>query len=194
MVAIAIYLVGVLLTAFTLDIGIRVLGIGALLMAAWLLHYDIARRTIYGKGLPRYIAACLLIGYVWLAVGGVIGLWKGAMYAGPDYAAMLHAFLLGFVFSMIFGHAPIILPAVSGLRLEYRPIFYGHLILLHTTLIYRMYGHLAQDFTAQQWGGMLNVMAVLLFLAMTAFAVFRSNRGQPIPTQQTTPSAVGIPS
>ena len=194
MVAIAIYMAGALITAFNLDIGIRVLGAGALLMAAWLLRYDIARRTIHGKGLPRYIAACLLIGYVWLGVGGGIGIWKGAMYAGPDYAAMLHAFLLGFVFSMIFGHAPIILPAVSGLRLNYRPIFYGHLILLHTTLVYRIYGHLAQDFTAQQWGGLLNVMAVLLFLAMTLLTVFQSNRGQAVTNRPAPSPVVTIPS
>jgi hypothetical protein len=176
--AVAIYLAGVLLTIVNLGAGIRLLGVGALLMAVWLLRYDITRYTIRRDGLARYIAACLMIGYVWLGVGGVIGLWKGALYAGPDYAALLHVFLLGFVFSMIFGHAPIILPAVTGARLDYRPIFYGHMILLHTTLIYRTYGHLAHDLTAQRWGGLLNVVAVLLFLVMTVFAVIQSNRGQ----------------
>jgi hypothetical protein len=67
---------------------------------------------------------------------------------------------------------------VTGARLDYRPIFYGHMILLHTTLIYRTYGHLAHDLTAQRWGGLLNVVAVLLFLVMTVFAVIQSNRGQ----------------
>lgn len=174
---VAIYLAGVLLTIFNLDGGIRLLGVGATLMALWLLRYDVARRTIHQTGLPRYIAACLLIGYLWLSVGGMIGIWKGALYAGPIYAALLHAFLLGFVFSMIFGHAPIILPAVTGLRLNYTPIFYGHLILLHTTLVYRMYGNLASDLTAQRWSGMLNVIAVLMFLAVTIFVVLRSNLG-----------------
>lgn len=175
-VAVAVYLVGVATTVFALDAGIRLLGFGALLMALWLLRYDIARRTIRREGLARYIAACLLIGYGWLAVGGVIGMWKGALYAGPEYAALLHAFLLGFVFSMIFGHAPIILPAVTGLRLDYHPIFYGHLALLHITLLYRMVGNLNGDFTAQRWGGLLNVVAVLLFMVVSAIAVVRSNR------------------
>ncbi|MCC6455412.1 MAG: hypothetical protein IT328_10745 [Caldilineaceae bacterium] len=179
-VAVAIYLAGVLLTIVNLGAGIRLLGAGALLMAIWLLRYDITRYTIRRDGLARFIAACLMIGYVWLGVGGVIALWKGAVYAGADYAALLHVFLLGFVFSMIFGHAAIILPAVTGVRLDYRPIFYGHLILLHTTLIYRTYGHLAHDLTAQRWGGLLNVVAVLLFLAMTVLAVIQSNRGQPM--------------
>ncbi|MEZ4672217.1 MAG: hypothetical protein R3E39_30290 [Anaerolineae bacterium] len=174
-VTVAIYLAGVMFTVVNLDLGIRLLGIGAIFVAAWLLRYDIARRTIQQTGLPRYIAACLLIGYVWLGVGGVIGIWQGGLYAGPVYAAMLHAFLLGFVFSMIFGHAPIILPAVTGLRLNYTPLFYGHLILLHTTLVYRMYGNLAPNLTAQRWSGLFNVIAVLLFLVVTLFTIFRSN-------------------
>ena len=176
--AVVLYLAGVLLTIINLDTGIRLLGGGALLMAGWLLRYDITRRTIYKEGLARYIAACLLIGYGWLGIGGILGIWKGALYAGPEYAALLHVFLLGFVFSMIFGHAPIILPAVSGLRLEYRPIFYGHLLLLHSTLAYRIYGYLMLDFTAQKWGGLLNVVAVLLFLVVTVLTVIQSNTRQ----------------
>jgi hypothetical protein len=105
----------------------------------------------------------------------VIGIWKGALYAGPDYAAMLHAFLLGFVFSMIFGHAPIILPAITGLHVNYSSLFYGHLILLHTALIYRTYGSLTLDLTAQRWGGLLNVVAILLFMTITVGSILRSN-------------------
>jgi hypothetical protein len=175
-IAIAIYLLGVATTIFSLDAGIRLLGFGALLMAIWLLRYDIARRTIRREGLARFIAACLILGYFWLGVGGIIGMWYGALYAGPVYAALLHAFLLGFVFSMIFGHAPIILPAVSGLRLDYKPLFYGHLILLHVTLLYRITSNLFLGFDAQQWGGMLNVITVLLFVVVTVIAVIQSNR------------------
>jgi hypothetical protein len=117
---------------------------------------------------------------VWLGVGGVIGMWFGALYAGPEYAALLHAFLLGFVFSMIFGHAPIILPAVTGLRLPYRPIYYGQVALLHITLAYRMVGNLGMGFTAQQWGGLLNVVAVLFFFVVTVFTIFQSNSRRPL--------------
>lgn len=177
--AVILYLLGSLATVITLDLGIRLAGLGALLMAIWLLRYDIARRTVYRQGVTRYIAVCLLIGYGWLAVGGLLGIWKGALYAGPDYAALLHAFLLGFVFSMIFGHAPIILPAVTGLRVEYHPIFYGHLALLHGSLAYRIYGYLAMDLPAQRWGGLLNVIAVLIFFALTVLAVLYANRRTP---------------
>lgn len=173
-----IYLAGVLLSVFTLDAGIRLLGIGALAMAAWLLRYDIARRTIRQTVLPRYIAACLLAGYVWLAFGGAIAIWKGAVVAGPDYAVILHAFLLGFVFSMIFGHMPIIFPALTNLHLKYSPIFYSYWLLLHLTLIYRLGGGLLGNFSVRQGGAMLNALAILLFLAITAWSVIRSNVGE----------------
>ncbi len=171
---IGVYGVGVLLTLANLDLGVRILGAGAVLMAAWLLRYDIARRTIRQTELPRYIAACLLSGYVWLGFGGLIAIWKGAVFAGPDYAVILHAFLLGFVFSMIFGHAPIIIPALTGLQVQYTPFFYGHLILLHLTLAYRMVGNLTGDLIARQQGGLLNVIAVLTFIAVIVIAVVRS--------------------
>ncbi len=177
--AVGVYLAGVLLTIFNLDLGVRLLGAGAVFMAAWLLHYDVARRTIRQTGLTRYIGACLLAGYGWLGFGGLLAIGYGAIYAGPPYAAVLHSFLLGFVFSMIFGHAPIIVPALTGLYLNYAPTFYVPLILLQITLIYRMVGILAVDNTAQQWGGMLNAVVILLFLAGLIFTLFRSNVGRP---------------
>ncbi|MBZ0303922.1 MAG: hypothetical protein K8J31_29560 [Anaerolineae bacterium] len=171
---VVVYLVGVALSVINLDSGIRLLGLGAVLMAAWLLHHDVARRTIHQTGLPRFIASCLLAGYVWLGFGGLIAIWKGAVYAGPDYAVILHAFLLGFVFSMIFGHMPIILPALTGLRLAYTPTSYGPLILLHASLMFRMAGNLTLTLSAGQWGGLLNGVAVVWFLVVTMQMVFRS--------------------
>jgi hypothetical protein len=183
-IAIGIYLLGTVITIINLAAGIRLLGLGALLMAIWLMRYDIARRTIRTEGVSRYIAACLLLGYFWLGVGGVIGIWKGALYAGLDYSAFLHALLLGFVFSMIFGHAPIILPAVTGLRLEYRPIFYLPLALLHITVALRVVTALGLNFPAQQWSGLLNVATVLLFMLITVVDIILANR---LPNVQSKP-------
>jgi hypothetical protein len=175
LLAVGIYIGGVLLTRIDIDAGIRLAGIGQIGMAAWLLRFDVARRTVRQDGLPQYIAFCLLAGYVWLAAGGVLGLWQGAVYAGPEYEAYLHALLLGFVFSMIFGHAPIIIPALTGLPVRFSPLFYTHLTLLHTALIYRLYGDLWLDVTAMRRGGLLNVAAVLLFMAVTAAVVARGS-------------------
>lgn len=84
--------------------------------------------------------------------------------AGPRYDAMLHTIFLGFVFSMIFAHAPIILPTITGLSLPFQNIFYLHAALLHLSLIIRIAGDLSLSLSLQRWGGLLNAGAILLFL------------------------------
>jgi DNA-binding transcriptional LysR family regulator len=49
-------------------LGTPLLGAALLGLAAWLGKQDIARRTVRGQGLTRYVAVCLLSGYAWLAV------------------------------------------------------------------------------------------------------------------------------
>jgi hypothetical protein len=172
---VAVFVAGLLLSLAASSAGVRLAGAGLLLLGLWLLRYDVAGRTIRMAGLTRFMAACLLPGYGWLAFGG--GLWLalgGGYAAGPYYDALLHSLLVGFVLSMIFGHAPIILPAVTGLPLLYRPTFYLHLGLLHASLVLRVAGDLAVLHTWRQWGGLLNVTAVVVFLANTVWAAARS--------------------
>lgn len=179
----AIFLVGLLLSLLTFDAGVRLAGLGLVALGLWLLRFDIARRTIRQKGLTRYIAACLLPGYVWLIIGGALWLIYGGQYAaGPIYDALLHTIFLGFVFSMIFGHAPVIVPAVLGIQVPYTPIFYVHLVLLHVSLVMRVVGDLLLWLPLRRWGGLLNEVAVLLFLLITAVAVFRSKKNEKIRT------------
>lgn len=155
-------------TGAAFSAGIRLAGAGLVLLSAWLWRYDVARRTVRREGLTRFIAACLLPGYAWLGVGGLLWLaFGGAQLAGPIYDAMIHSLFLGFVFSMIFGHAPVIIPAVLRIAVPYRPLYYLHLALLHVSLIVRVAGDLALGPTARRWGGLFNVVAVLLFLAAT---------------------------
>lgn len=82
------------------------------------LRYDIAWRTLRRPGVPRFSAVCILSESLWLAVGGALALAAGAVYAGPLYDALLHSLFVGFVFAMIFGHAPIIVPALLRLPLS----------------------------------------------------------------------------
>ncbi len=143
---------GVLLTGCILllvypDPGIRLSGLGLLGLAAWLAVFDVARRTVRMTGLPRYIAICLLSGYFWLAVSGLAALVYGFQTAGRLLNdLMLHAVFLGFVFSMVFGHAPIIFPAVLGLPINYRPHFYAPLALLHLSLALRLFSGIGRFF------------------------------------------------
>ncbi len=167
-----IFIVGAIIAAIDFGAGVRVAGIGEIALALWLFRYDIARRTVKRPGLTRFIALCLLFGYFWLGFGGAVQIVLGGVIAGPYYDAMLHALFVGFTFSMIFGHAPIILPAVLGIPIAFRNSFYAHLVLLHLSLILRMVGNLALLPAVRQWGGMFNVIALLLFMGITARAVW----------------------
>ena len=119
---IGVYVVGLLVLSFSPlgDLGTRIVGLALLLIALWLLRFDIARKTVRRTGLTRFIALNLLIGYVWLVVSGLLVLIFGQQAAGPIYDAQLHTLFLGFVFGMIFGHAPVIFPAVLGRPIELR--------------------------------------------------------------------------
>jgi hypothetical protein len=138
----------------------RTLGLVLVLLAAWLLAYDLARVTVRQQGLARYIAVCLLSGYAWLALGGVL------MAAQVAYDAALHAIFVGFVFSMVFGHAPVILPAVLRVKLPYHPALYAPLALLHASLLARVL--LPAPLGA--WG---NAAAIALFIVTAATLALR---------------------
>lgn len=170
---------GLLVSMAFQDLGLRLIGLGWAALGLWLFRFDIARRTIRQRGLTRYIAACLLPGYLWLVVGGVLWMVYGSRYpAGPIYDAMLHTIFLGFVFSMIFGHAPVIIPAVMGVPVKYLSIFYLHLGLLHASLVLRVVSDLLFWQSVRRWGGLLNEVAVILFLVITVIAVRRGIRDQ----------------
>ena len=151
--------------------GMRLLGVGMAAAAAWLLRNDIARRRLKAGGVARFIGISLLSGYVWLAIGGILAVIYGGVMAGPTYDAILHSIFLGFVFAMIFAHAPIIFPAVLHVPMAFTPRFYSHLVLLHLSLILRVAGDLIPYWPARLWGGMLNVLVLLFFIANTALAV-----------------------
>lgn len=145
-------------------------------LALWLMRQDTARRTIKQKGLTRFIAACLLSGYLWLLAGALVGLFAQPLMPGSTYDAFLHAILVGFVFSMVFGHAPIIFPAVAKVKIPYHPTFYLPLVALHSALIVRFSGDLLAMPDYRSAGGALNAAALLLFVVSTASAVFRGKR------------------
>lgn len=173
---VGLLMLGLLLTFIQPSWAWHITGGAFILLAIWLLRYDIARHTVRQRGLTRFIAWCLLLGYGWLVVGGVVMLYRGQLMAGPWYDAALHAVLVGFVFSMIFGHAPIIFPSVLGVPVAYRPFFYGHLALLHIGLIGRLLGDVAGIVLLRQWGGLLNVVAILLFLVVTVVTTHAEQR------------------
>ena len=145
-----------------------------LALALWLLRYDIVRRTLQQAGLPRYIAVCLGSGYLWLLAAAGLMLASGTAFPWLRDAA-LHALLLGFVIAMVFGHAPIVLPSITRLRLPYHPALYLPLALLHVSLGVRVYAGLANDFALRGFAAWGNAAALATF-AVTAAILIRKGK------------------
>ncbi|MEN8007310.1 MAG: hypothetical protein ABFS42_09870 [Candidatus Krumholzibacteriota bacterium] len=165
-----------IIALFDRSVADRVMGFSFFVLGAWLIMNDIARRTVRMSGVTRYTAICLLSGYVWLIVSGLSLLTSPGELAGSHYDVNLHTLYVGFVLTMIFGHAPIIVPALTGKVVDYRGHFFLPLILLHASLLMRVGANHAQWLTGRRWGGLLNEVALLLFLGVMVAAVRRGGR------------------
>jgi hypothetical protein len=158
---------GLIVGIFDYAVGMTIVGLAFLVIAGWLLRYDIARRRIKAGGQARFTALALISGYVWLAVGAILLVRFAGVTAGVYYDAALHSIFLGFVFAMVFAHAPIVFPAVLRVPIAFGNRFYIPLVLLHISLLLRVGGDLLGWPDARLWGGMLNVIVILAFLGIT---------------------------
>lgn len=156
--------------------GLRAVGVAFVAVAAWLYRFDVARRTIRMPGLPRFIASGLLAGYAWLAVAGAFL----AAHA-PDLATSAlsrdfayHAVFLGFVFSMIMAHAPVILPAVTGVPAAFSRALYVPLAALHASLALRLAADALALMPLRPWAALFNAGSILLFFAVLAGSTLRA--------------------
>lgn len=163
----AAMLVGAAASAVAPRFGGTLYGASLVLLAIWLGVFDIARRTVLTTGLSRYMALCLLGGYAWLALAGAA--WAAMSWGLPARDMALHALGLGFIISMVMGHAPVILPAVAGVKLAFGPHFYVPLVALHGSLMLRLFA----GFDSGSWralGASLNAGTIVLFALTVALA------------------------
>jgi hypothetical protein len=77
---------------------------------------------------------------------------------------------------MVFGHAAIILPAVTKFAVPYHPTFYVPLALLQASLLVRLGGDAAGRIDWTRAGAWLNAAALAAFLLGTLGAVLRGRR------------------
>jgi hypothetical protein len=160
---------GALLAAFDAQAGAVVFGLALVALAGWLAVFDIARRTVRTEGFAQYAAVALLGGYAWLAVSGAA--WIAAATVAPFLRdAALHALGLGFVVSMIFAHAPLVVPVIARRRMRFTPFFYVPLALLHASLVLRLLAG-AYGGGPRLAGGILNAATLLVFAAAIAWSM-----------------------
>lgn len=167
----SILFAGSVIIYFYGESGSRVFAAGVILVALWLYKNDIARRTVRQRGLTRFIAVNLLSGYFWLLVSGVAALLTGLSKAGFAHDIVVHSFFLGFSFSMIFAHAPVIFPSILHVGLRYTPLYYLHAVVLNTSLAARVLADITGDEVIRGGAGLFNVTAIVLFFIATITSI-----------------------
>ena len=139
------------------------LGIGYAALAIWLLRFDIARRTIRQSGVTRFVAVCLLSGYTWLLAGGLL-LTDLITLGVFQRDAGIHSIALGFIFTMVIGHAPIIFPAVMRVPIPFSVNFYMPLLLIELGVSLRLCAAFISSTTLRETGAVVNAVAILAFV------------------------------
>lgn len=143
-------------------------GLSMIIFASWLFTYDIAFKSLKQAGLHRFIAVNLVAAYSWLMISGILLLLTpGFKFI---YDATIHAFFLGFTFSMIFAHGPIILPGIAGIRKKpFHLSLYSWTVVLHFSIILRLAGDFTSLAGVRAVAGLLNMIAITGFFIHILF-------------------------
>lgn len=173
---IVLALAALIVTTRDLDAGTRAVGAALVVIGAWLLWADTARRTITRGGLATYAGAALLAAYGWLLVAGIMLVRQGLV--SPWYDATLHALFVGFVVGSIFAHGPIVFPALSGRGVRLSVLLVLALGLLHLSVGVRVAAGIAGEPDWREVAGALHAVAFALYIGGMAFGVLAYRRGQ----------------
>jgi hypothetical protein len=170
----AFFVVGILMPFHSA--GTYVSGMALVCISLWLLRYDVIRITLQKQGLVRFTATALLIGYFCLLLQGIFLMTLNNASLGYDIT--VHTFFIGFVFSMIFAHGPIILPGVLGLAVKpYHPLFYVPLAGLIFSLAMRIAANVTLiDFSWRAISGWIGAGSILLYFLMMLVTTIKAVR------------------
>lgn len=163
--------------------------LGYIACTGWLVLHDIARRTVRQSGQTRFSATCMLAGYFWLGITGIYLLVSPPASAAFAYDAAVHGIAIGFVLSMVFGHALIILPAVTGVMVRYHPALYGALALLHVSVALRIVSDFFELVGARAASGPITIAALLFFAGTVASASIKRRTGSGLRASPPEPKA-----
>jgi hypothetical protein len=165
-----IFIVGLCLPFHTY--GKYLSGAALILVSIWLMRHDVISVAIKKDGLTKFSASALLAGCVFLMLTGIL------LICIPDipygYDAIVHTFFLGFAFTMIFAHGPIILPGVLGFGVKpYHPSMYLPLTTLVASLIVRLLADTALlSYSLRIWSGWISAGSILLyFILLFSFTI-----------------------
>lgn len=141
----------------------------------WLLKFDMARLAIKASGQHRYSGILLIAGYSWLMITAFFLVTQNRYPFGYD--ALLHSFFIGFIFSMIFSHAVIILPAILKLPVKpYRPVLYVWFLVLQMSLLVRIGADMLGHVGVRKIAGLINGISILFFFISIGLIILSERR------------------
>lgn len=168
-----------LLTLFLIGLLIPFHGVGkycsalALIsIAIWMMKHDVMRIGLKKSGLTRFSSVALLIANGWLIINGLL------LITMPDtaysYDILVHSFFIGYAFTMIFAHGPIILPGVLGITSKpYHPVLYSWVFLVQASLLLRMIAGSLFNAEWRKMSGILSGVGILLyFITLVALVIY----------------------
>ena len=147
-------------------------GIMLMAIAIWLLRFDVIAISMRKSGLTKFMALALCSGYISLLI---TGLFLILFNAQPfSYDVIVHTFFIGFVFSMIFAHGPVILPGVLGSSVKpFAPQLYIWLFLLHASLWLRIGSDSLGLTDVRKISGVITSLSIIGYFANVAFLLIK---------------------
>lgn len=172
----ALFLIGVIVPYHS--IGKYLSGIALISIAIWMLRYDVIRIGLKKEGLTRFSSIALMLANGWLILEGIlIAVLPETVYS---YDMLIHIFFIGYVFSMIFAHGPIILPGVLRITFKpYHPVLYVWLFLVQSSLLLRVCSDAVSNVEARKLSGILSGIGILLYFFTLVILVIRARTTQP---------------
>lgn len=147
--------------------GNLLMGFSVILISVWLLYFDMAKIASKKTDQFKYIGVGLRVGYLWLFFNGLILIFYSLhpLY----YDLFLHTFFLGFTFSMIWAHAPIILPMVLNIKEKpYHPILWIGWSIFQLSLVGRIISSILKAPDLRSVFGFINGWSILTMFALMA--------------------------
>lgn len=143
------------------------MGGSVIFISFWLLQFDMAKVAAKKENQFKYIGVGLRVGYLWLVLHGLALCF---MELHPlFYDIYLHTFFLGFTFSMIWAHAPIIFPMIMNIKEKpYHPVLWIGWVLFQLTLLGRISSSLFLHSDLRTWFGVANGWSILGMFIMMA--------------------------
>lgn len=166
---------------------LSVMGFITLLLVASIAFYDATLRVAQKQidGIHKFLRSALMLSYVWLFLAGLTMTASSQISSAIFKDVLFHLIGLGFIFTMILGHAPLILSATLG-ELSSKRIPLIPFILFQLGTLLRILGDFAlmKSVPFWQWtgwiSGLIHMISFFGYIATLLFYIRTRNKTEVI--------------